>query len=512
MIYRTDMTDDYEKLRTRFDTLVEVNQLLMGHIDPDRMLTVILKCVNRLFSTSACSIGLLEDEGRKLVFTKAEGGASVVEFELDAGQGIAGWVAQHGEGIICNDVTKDPRFYGGFDQKTGFTTKSILCVPLKQQDQVIGVIENMNTGAQGGFTDDEFELLRAFAGLVATAIVRVKAFAKLQNANVLCHEGEEARYHFVTGTSPAIRDVLRILHATAKANTTVLLLGESGTGKEVMARALHEWSSRADQPFVTVNCTSLTAELLESDLFGHEKGAFTGAIALRKGKFELAHGGTLFLDELGELAPHLQVKLLRALQEREIQGVGGIKDIRVDVRIIAATNRSLSEDVQNGKFREDLYYRLNVVAATLPPLRERGDDISELIHHFLKLHSDEVKRPCMEVEPVAQKLLEAHSWPGNIRELQNVIERCVVLAPGPIITVNDLPPEIRGDIDSVLPLDIETQSVAEGLPLAKAVEQFKKHRLLRALERASGNQTEAARLLGLPQSNLSRMMKRLQLR
>lgn len=508
-----DMADsDFEKLQTRFNTLVEVNQLLMGHIDPDDLLTVILKCVNRLFSTSACSIGLLEDEGRKLVFTKAEGGASVVEFELDAGQGIAGWVAQHGEGIICNDVSKDPRFFGGFDQRTGFTTKSILCVPLRQQDRVIGVIENMNTDAQGGFTDDEFDLLRAFAGLVATAIVRVKAFAKLQNANVLCQQGEQARNRFVTGTSPAIQRVLTTLHAAAKANTTVLLLGESGTGKEVLARALHEWSARADQPFVTVNCTALTAELLESDLFGHEKGAFTGAIAQRKGKFELAHGGTLFLDELGELAPHLQVKLLRAIQEREIQRVGGTKDIRIDVRIVAATNRDLGEAIRRGTFREDLYYRLNVVSATLPPLRERAGDIPELIEHFLKRHSDEVKRPLITVAPAAQALLQAHSWPGNVRELQNVIERCVVLSPGPTITVNDLPPEIRGDIDSVGPWEIETPSVPEGLPLAKAVEQFKKHRLLRALEKASGNQTEAARMLGLPQSNLSRMMKRLNLR
>jgi len=490
----------------RLKTLVEVNQMLMRAIDPDELLTVLLECVNRIFLASACSVGLVEPLRPEIVFTKAVGGAEVTRFRLQKGQGIAGWVAEHGAGVICKDVSKDSRFYPGVDEKTGFKTESILCAPIELRGQVVGVIETMNTAERGGFTDHDFELLMAFAGLAATAIERVKNFASLQNANALCREEEDKRYELVVGTSAPIQRALDLLRTAAKTNSTVLLLGESGTGKEVMARALHHWSPRAVGPFVTVNGASLTAELLASDLFGHERGAFTGAVARRKGKFELATRGTIFLDEIGELPMNLQARLLRVLQDREIQRVGGTDVIQVDVRIVAATNRDLSRAVEEGGFRQDLFYRLNVVAVELPPLRDRPSDIPVLLDHMLERFCTAVKRETMGLDGDARRLLEGYHWPGNVRELQNVIERCVVLSPGPSIQVQDLPSEIRGEpVNRVL----AQEQVPEDLPLREAVEAFKRVRIQAALRKASGNQREAARSLGLAQSNLSRLIKQL---
>jgi transcriptional regulator with GAF, ATPase, and Fis domain len=291
-----------------------------------------------------------------------------------------------------------------------------------------------------------------------------------------------------------------------------LLLGESGTGKEVIARAIHQWSPRAEHPFIPINCVALTPELLASELFGHEKGAFTGAVAQKKGKFELADGGTLFLDEIGELAPDLQTKLLRVLQDREFQRVGGVKDIRANVRILAASNRNLRQAMQSGAFREDLYYRLNVVPITLPPLRERQQDIPTLVRHFLDHYCREMSRPLLGITQTAMQVLQAYPWPGNVRELQNVIERGVVLASGPDLTESDFPAEIRQTVrvpgTTVDPL----QGIDETLPLAKAVTAFKRARVRQALEAAGGNQNLAAKRLGLQPSNLSRLLHTLKLR
>jgi Nif-specific regulatory protein len=446
------------------------------------------------------------------MFALTMGGAKVEEFRIALGQGIAGWVAQTGEGIVCQDVTQDPRWFDGIDQQTGFKTKSILCAPLKQHDRIVGVIEAFNTTNPEGFTQADLQLLLAFGGLAATAISRAKVFATVRNASVAFQETIQDRYRFVLGPSMAMQEVLRLARAAAATQTTVLLLGESGTGKEVVARAIHQWSPRAEQPFVAVNCTALTPELLESELFGHEKGAFTGAIAQKKGKFELAAGGTVFLDEIGDLAPNLQAKLLRVLQEKEFQRVGGVKDIRVDVRILAATNRDLRQALQKGTFREDLYYRLNVVSITLPPLRKRREDIPILVHHFVDRYCREVNRAPLGIEPAALNLLQAHAWPGNVRELQNAIERAVVLSPGPEITVADLPVEVRKQPSSPTSAMAQSDVIEDTLPLSEAVDAFTRARILRALEVVGNNQTEAAKRLGLPQSNLSRLMKRLGLR
>jgi len=500
------------QIQKRLHSLIEINQLLMSAVEPEGVLVVILEAATQLFEVEGCSLALRDDTAQQLAFVVMAGAAKVEEFRVALGQGISGWVAQTGQGVVCNDVAHDERFFGGIDRQTGFTTRSILCAPLKQRDQIIGVIEALNTTRPEGFTAEDLQLLMAFGGLAGTALSRTQAFARVRNAGAALQEVVQERYHLVSGSAPAMQEALRLAQTVAATNTTVLLLGESGTGKEVVARAIHQWSPRAEHPFVAVNCVVLTPELLASELFGHERGAFTGAAAQKKGKFELADGGTLFLDEIGELAPELQTKLLRVLQDKEFQRVGGVKDIRVNVRILAATNRDLRQAMQRGAFREDLYYRLNVVALTLPRLRDRQEDISTLTRFFIAHYGREVNRPGLGLTQAAMDLLHAYHWPGNVRELQNAIERAAVLSPGPDITPADFPAEIRQATRTPGSVSFEAQDVDTTLSLTEAVEAFKRARIRQALALAGGNQSQAAKRLGLQPSNLSRLMHTMGLR
>jgi Nif-specific regulatory protein len=505
------MTTPPEQARLRLQSLIEINQLLMSAVDPEAALKVILESALRLFQAAGCSLALLDETTNELAFVAMAGATKVEEFRVPVSQGLGGWVARTGVGVVSNDVSTDSRFYGGVDQQTGFITRSILCAPLKQREQLIGVIETLNTTKPGGFNDEDLQLLTAFGGLAGTAITQTRMFSRVHNANVAFQEVLQGRYRLVNSTSPAMQDVLRTARTAAPSNATVLLLGESGTGKEVLARAIHQWSPRAEHPFVAINCVTLTPELLASELFGHERGAFTGAVAQKKGKFELADGGTVFLDEIGDLAPDLQTKLLRVLQDREFQRVGGVKDIRTNVRILAATNRDLRQAMHHGTFREDLYYRLNVVSITLPPLRERRQDIPHLVRHFIEHYCQEVNRTRLGITQAAMEILCTDHWPGNVRELQNVIERAVVLATGVDIMAVDFPMEIRQEaILEKMPHDVPPDP--GGLPLSEAVKAFKRAKVLQALEFTSWNQSQAARHLGLQPANLSRLMATLGLR
>jgi transcriptional regulator with PAS, ATPase and Fis domain len=313
-------------------------------------------------------------------------------------------------------------------------------------------------------------------------------------------ERVDHRYHMVVGKSPQIRDALNVAKKAAPSRSTILLLGESGTGKEIFARAIHNWSDRRDKPFVVINCVGLSRELLESQLFGHEKGAFTGALELRKGKMELAHGGTVFLDEVGDISTELQTKLLRFLQEREFERVGGTTPIRVDLRIIAATNRDLNHAVRDGHFREDLYYRLNVVPVTLPPLRERKEDVPALANYLLKRSALETKKNFTGITKEALRKLIAYRWPGNVRELANVIESAVVLGQGPELTVDDLPTAVVSDAPTVL---------SEGFSYHQAIDTYRRELIAKTLAQAGGNRAAAAKLLGLQRTYLSRLIKAL---
>jgi DNA-binding NtrC family response regulator len=322
----------------------------------------------------------------------------------------------------------------------------------------------------------------------------------LKRELVLFSEDADKRYHLVIGKSEKMKEAVEIARKAAASRATVLLLGESGTGKEVFARAVHNWSERKSQPFVAINCVGLSKELLESELFGHEKGAFTGADQQKKGKMELANGGTVFLDEIGDVFQELQTKLLRFLQEREFDRVGGVRPIKVDVRIIAATNRDLESAVKDGRFREDLYHRLNVVPITLAPLRERAEDIAILAHHFMDRYAKEAKKHFSEIVTDALKQLCAYDWPGNVRELGNVIERAIVLGRGPRLTIQDLPSRVVASV---------ARPSIDGLSYRNAMEYHRRELVLAALERCHGNRAAAARALGLHEKYFLRLLKSL---
>src|SRR4249920_1638057 len=332
------------------------------------------------------------------------------------------------------------------------------------------------------------------------AIVVEKALERERLKRGLERFTEEAgqRYRLIGGESPKMKLAMETARKAAASKSTVLLLGESGTGKEVFARAIHNWSERKHEPFIAVNCVGLSKELLESELFGHEKGAFTGALQLKKGKMELAHGGTVFLDEVGDISTELQTKLLRFLQEREFERVGGTKPISVDVRIIAATNRDLATAIREGHFREDLYYRLNVVPLTLPPLRARKEDILGLANYFLRRSALETKKSFAGVTEEALQKLIAYEWPGNVRELANVIESAVVLGQGPELTPHDLPAKIVATI----PKKLRGSFTYHG-----AIDDYRRELIAKTLAQTQGNRAAAAKILGLQRTYLSRLIK-----
>ena len=325
---------------------------------------------------------------------------------------------------------------------------------------------------------------------------------KLKRKVEILSEETDKRYELLVGKSAKISQAVETAGKAAKAKATVLLLGESGTGKELFARAIHNWSERKDGSFVAINCAGLSKELLESELFGHEKGAFTGAHQLKKGKVEMAHGGTVFLDEIGDILSEVQAKLLRFLQEREFERVGGTKSIRVDVRIVAATNRNLAAYVQDGRFREDLYHRLNVISLTLPPLRERKEDIPDLAQFFLKRFSLEAKKHFTAITDEALEKLTGYGWPGNVRELANVIEHAVVLGQDAVISVADLPPTISG---------YDASTKAESFSYRNAVDNFRRELVSRVLTQNRGNRITAAKTLGLHEKSLIRLIRALRI-
>jgi DNA-binding NtrC family response regulator len=314
----------------------------------------------------------------------------------------------------------------------------------------------------------------------------------------------DGRYANIVGASPSVRVVVEAAQRAARSDAGVLLLGESGTGKELFARSVHQWSHRHAMPLVVINCVALTETLLENELFGHERGAFTGADRLQKGKLEMADGGTVFLDEIGDMSLPLQAKLLRVLQDREFQRVGGTRTVSVNIRIIAATNKDLRQAVKAGQFREDLYFRLNVITLTLPPLRERQDDIPALAIFFLERHARDAKRPGMTLSRLAMDALTRYPWPGNIRELENVISRAVVLSPTDVIEPEMLAlapddAQIAGRHAPDLPyLD---------LPYHESMDEHSRYIITRAIERANGNQTKAAEFLRLQRTYLARLVK-----
>jgi DNA-binding NtrC family response regulator len=337
------------------------------------------------------------------------------------------------------------------------------------------------------------------AAQIAHVVQKALEEQRLRLGMELLSEEVDQRYKLVTGTSKALAAALEIARKAAVTKSTVLLLGESGVGKELFARALHNWSDRKDRPFLAINCVGLSKELLESELFGYERGAFTGAQQRKKGKLELADGGTVFLDEIGDISEIVQTKLLRFLQEREFERVGGTELIPVDVRIIAATNRDLDAAVREGRFRADLYYRIKVVPIMLPPLRERKEDIPELVQYFIQRFARESKRALSGISDEALGRLVTYDWPGNVRELANVIERAVVIGQPPVIQQSDLPMEILAT----------TSEPAENgsLSYQEATDRHRRELIIKTLQQTGGNRSAAAKLLGLERSYFLKLMK-----
>ncbi len=433
--------------------------------------------------------------------------------EIDRGQykigeGITGKVLEKGAPIIVPDIGKEPLFLNKTRSRDVKRQNiSFLCVPIKVQGETLGVVsvDRIFADERVSFEED-IRFLTVLGSLLGQAIKISNRVAREKRA--LIEENEhlqdelKAKFRLanVVGASKKMAAVYEVVQRVAKSKTTVLLRGESGTGKELIARALHYNSSRADKPFIRISCAALPETLLESELFGHEKGAFTGAQEARPGRFELADGGTLFLDEIGEISLSTQVKLLRVLQERKFERLGGTRTLSVDVRIIAATNRDLEAAIQQRLFREDLYYRLNVIPVFLPPLREREEDLVLLIEHFLRRFNAEngkevrLSRPCME-------LMLRYAWPGNVRELENCVERMVVLANRESMDVEDLPLAIQNSLRPPEPAD-QAWAGGKANTLPQTIQQMERVQILETLAKCNGVQSRAAKLLGLTNRQL----------
>lgn len=379
---------------------------------------------------------------------------------------------------------------------------SVLCVPVVMLGRTIGVIYLDASEPGVLFDKDHLHLVTAIAGIAAVAIENARHIEWLEGENQRLLSDVNIEHNMV-GESPPMQQLYQLISRVAPADSTVLISGESGTGKELAARAIHKNSRRANKAFVAVNCAALAENLLESELFGHERGAFTGAVAQKKGRLEIADGGTVFLDEVGEIPPSIQVKLLRVLQEREFERVGGTRPLKVDIRLIAASNKNLEEAIEQGTFRQDLFYRLNVVAVEMPPLRDRREDIPLLASYFVEKYSARCNRRVRNITPEARAHLTSYDWPGNVRELENAIERAIVLGTTEQVLPEDLPEVI-----------LETE-VPESTPMAKyhdAVAQTKRQIILSAMEQAKGSYTEAARILEVHPNYLHRLVRNLSLK
>ena len=379
---------------------------------------------------------------------------------------------------------------------------SVLCAPLMAGERCLGILYLDTANPETRFTSDDLELVSAIAALAAMGIENARQFERLNQENQRLR-AEVSLTHDMVGRSAKMREVYQFIERVAPSDSTVLIGGESGTGKELAARAIHKNSPRKNQPFVALNCAAFTETLLESELFGHEKGAFTSAISQKKGFLEVAEGGTIFLDEVGELSPILQAKLLRVLQEREFMRVGGTRTIKINVRFLAATNQDLQKAVQEARFRGDLFHRLNVISITLPALREHAEDIPLLAEHFVARYAEKCNRDVKGISEGARVCLQQYEWPGNIRELENAMERAVVVGSSEWILPEDLPEAV-----------VEAGSGGGTAPAKyhQAIRKLKKELILNALEQSGGSVTEAAKVLGVHGNYLHRLMKNLDLR
>jgi len=412
-------------------------------------------------------------------------------------------VIRSGKAINVEDAYADDRFDQSVDRSSGYQTRNLLCAPLYDPSGTcIGAFELINK-QKGAFSDDDLDGLLELGLQAAIAIENSREREQLVRSNRQLTEQARGAATII-GKNPAIEALRSTIDRLAATDLPVLVLGESGTGKEVAAQALHYGGPRADHPFIAVNCAALTESLLESELFGHEKGAFTDAHAAHAGKFELADGGTLFLDEIGDMTLGGQAKLLRVLEQKVVTRVGGSQNIPINVRVIAATNAGLADLVARKKFRQDLYYRLSVVTVEMPPLRDRPEDVIPLAQFFLEQFCRQANRRRLTLSPEARRRLQSHGWPGNVRELRNLMERVAFLSKGERVEADDIAFILSPQRDAF-------DEFGEDVGLTEATTRFQQEYIRRAIKRVQGNMSDAARILGLHRSNLYRKMRNLEM-
>jgi Nif-specific regulatory protein len=520
---------------TRFRLLYDLACAFAARTDLDELFPLVLTSCREVFDAMGASVLLHDPEHNELYFPfVAEEDptihARLLELRFPAERGIAGAVLSDGKAVRVDDVQSDPRFFGGIDADTGFTTRALLCAPLTTYQGVIGVIQVLNRRGGQPFTDDDLAFLEALAGSVAVAIENARLFARVKASEELLRVQVGAlrrdmahrdRFNEIVGSAPAMSEVFRLMESAAATPITVLIEGETGTGKELVARGIHRASARAEAPFLAVNCAAVSETLLESELFGYRKGAFTGANQDHRGLFEAASGGTIFLDEVGEMPLSMQAKLLRVLQQGEVIPVGDTRARKVDVRVISATNRDLNAEVAKQAFRQDLYYRLAVFPIPLPPLRERREDVPLLVERLLRGIGTRHKMDIGSIDRAAIELLQRYDWPGNVRELENVLERAVVLARGgEPIGVAHLPVTVRGRDPApasgavAAPNGAGAAAGAPGdtVPLRQARAQFEADYIRKVLTAHGRNVSRTARALGLSRVMLQKKMKEYRLR
>jgi Nif-specific regulatory protein len=517
--HNSSMNPPLERHVRELQALYEIGQALSSVHDLDHLLRLAMERVVTLLDIESASSILLDEERDELYFKvaydrRAGHEQDLREVRFPAKQGIAGCVIQEGHSLVVSDVEQDSRWYSRVDAHTGTKTRSIICAPLRTKNRIIGVLEAINK-IQGVFTIEDVRLLEAFANQLALALENARLIQELQAARERL--SEENRYwreamaptvlfDTIVGESPSMQEVYRLVERVLNTMATVLLTGESGTGKDLIARVLHYQGLRAKGPFIAINCAAIPETLLEAELFGYERGAFTGANQRKPGRFELASGGTLYLNEIGDMSPILQAKLLQVLQDRKFERVGGTETLTTDARFVAATNQDLERLIAEGGFRKDLFYRLNRFPITLPPLRERREDLGALTMYLLRRYSQELRKEVLGISKEAMELLERYSWPGNVRELENVLERAVILCQGTVVTAQDVP-SLREPLKAPVLSGDAFRLPTGGIVLA----EVEKSLIQQALDQSHQNKSHAAKLLGLSRTQLRTRMRHYEL-
>ncbi len=480
--------------------LYDISQVINSIQEPEELFNRVMDLV---ISTTKAERGLLmikEQVAGELVVKVARNfQRRPIENPDEISQTILNQVLESGEATLTSDARTDPRFSGS-ESVLLYNILSIICVPLKKQDQIIGLIYVDSRTTKNVFTEQDKVFLAAFANMAAISIENARLQARLRQENLILKEEISRQYRFenIVGQSTKFLTVLSVVEKVLDSSVPVLIQGESGTGKELVAKAIHYNGPRKEKNFVAQYCGALPETLLESELFGYKKGAFTGASTNKMGLFEMADGGTFFLDEIGDISPSIQAKLLRVLQDGEMRRVGDTQSIKVDVRLISATNRDLVQEVKSGRFREDLFYRLNVVTINLPSLRERQSDIPLLCRHFLQTSSASQAKGIDQIENKALAILMDYNWPGNIRELENVISYAVVMAKGQTIRLEDLPDQIK-----------TTKSGPASVMTGQTMREMEKNLIIATLKSCQGNRRQTADQLGISLRTLQYKLKEL---